>query len=78
MLFQPLIVACNKVDVTSLEDLEQNYPEKRALVAQIESEGVPVMQMSTLTQKGVMEVKKEVSDGGKSLALDHTMSFSHY
>lgn len=65
-------MACNKVDITGLEDLEQNHPEKRALVAQIEKENVPVMQMSTLTQKGVMEVKKEVSDGERSVALGHT------
>lgn len=63
-MVQPLIVACNKVDVTTLEELEKSSPEKRALVAQLERDGVPVMQMSTLTQQGVMEIKKEVSGAG--------------
>ncbi|XP_050687634.1 GTP-binding protein 4-like [Eriocheir sinensis] len=70
---KPLIVACNKVDITGLEDLEQNHPEKRALVAQIEKENVPVMQMSTLTQKGVMEVKKEACDRLLAMRVDAKM-----
>lgn len=60
-LFQPLIVACNKIDVINLEDLAEKYPEKRELIAVLECDSIPVMEMSTLTQQGVMEVKKEVS-----------------
>ncbi|KAK8381888.1 hypothetical protein O3P69_015117 [Scylla paramamosain] len=70
---KPLIVACNKVDVTTLEELEQNFPEKRALVAQLERDGVPVMQMSTLTQQGVMEIKKEACDRLLAMRVDAKM-----
>lgn len=70
---KPLIVACNKVDVTTLEELEQNFPEKRALVAQLESDGVPVMQMSTLTQQGVMEIKKAACDRLLAMRVDAKM-----
>ncbi|KAG0713698.1 Nucleolar GTP-binding protein 1 [Chionoecetes opilio] len=70
---KPLIVACNKVDVTSLEELEQNFPEKRALVAQVEAEGVPVMQMSTLTQQGVMDIKKEACERLLAMRVDAKM-----
>lgn len=70
---KPLIVACNKVDVTTLEELEQNFPEKRAMVAQLERDGVPVMQMSTLTQQGVMEIKKEACDRLLAMRVDAKM-----
>ncbi|MCL4137091.1 UNVERIFIED_CONTAM: hypothetical protein GTU68_020193 [Idotea baltica] len=59
---KPLIVACNKTDVVTLEQLGQENPEKRELIAAIEKEGVPVFETSTVTQKGVMEVKKEACD----------------
>ncbi|KAK8746255.1 hypothetical protein OTU49_017328 [Cherax quadricarinatus] len=59
---KPLLVACNKIDITSLEGLEEKYPEKRELIAALERENIPVMEMSTLSQEGVMEVKKEACD----------------
>lgn len=59
---KPLLVACNKIDIMSLEGLEEKYPEKRELIAALERENIPVMEMSTLSQEGVMEVKKEACD----------------
>lgn len=47
----------NKADILKLEELS---PEKRALLARIESENIPVMEMSTMTENGIMEVKQEV------------------
>lgn len=47
----------NKADILKLEELS---PEKRALLARIESENIPVMEMSTVTENGIMEVKQEV------------------
>lgn len=47
----------NKADILKLEDLS---PEKRGLLASIESENIPVMEMSTVTENGIMEVKQEV------------------
>ncbi|XP_068213596.1 GTP-binding protein 4 [Palaemon carinicauda] len=59
---KPLIVACNKIDVMNLERLGKEYPEKRAMIAALEKEGIPVVEMSTLTKEGVMDVKKEACD----------------
>jgi nucleolar GTP-binding protein len=56
-MLQPLLVVLNKADVVRLEELS---PEKRALLAPIESENFPVMEMSTVTEQGIMEVKQEV------------------
>jgi hypothetical protein len=50
-------VVLNKADIVKLDEL---IPEKRAQLAPIESEDVPVMEMSTVTGQGVMEVKQEV------------------
>jgi nucleolar GTP-binding protein len=51
-------VVLNKADILKLEELS---PEKRALLAGIESEKIPIMEMSTVTENGIMEVKQEVS-----------------
>ncbi|XP_076065536.1 GTP-binding protein 4-like [Oratosquilla oratoria] len=59
---KPLIVACNKVDVITLEELAS---EKRELISALVKNGIPVFEMSTLTQQGVMEVK-EVRMGEKN------------
>jgi nucleolar GTP-binding protein len=56
-MLQPLLVVLNKEDILKLEELS---PEKRALLAPIESENIPVMEMSTVTENGIMEVKQEV------------------
>jgi nucleolar GTP-binding protein len=56
-VLQPLLVVLNKADIVKLDELN---PEKRALLAPIESEDIPVMEMSTVTEQGIMEVKQEV------------------
>lgn len=56
-MLQPLLVVLNKADIVKLEELS---PEKRALLAPLESENIPVMEMSTVAEQGVMEVKQEV------------------
>lgn len=59
---KPLIVACNKVDVMNLEQLGKEYPAKRELISALEKDNIPVLEMSTLTQEGVMAVKKQACD----------------
>lgn len=59
---KPLIVACNKIDVMNLDRLGKEYPAKRALITALEKENIPVLEMSTLTQEGVMDVKKQACD----------------
>jgi nucleolar GTP-binding protein len=56
-MLQPLLVVLNKTDIVKLDELS---PEKRAQLAPIESEDIPVMEMSTVTEQGIMEVKQEV------------------
>ncbi|KAB7507738.1 Nucleolar GTP-binding protein 1 [Armadillidium nasatum] len=59
---KPLVVACNKADLVSLDDLEKQDPEKRELITAIQKEGIPVIETSTKTQMGIMDVRKEACD----------------
>jgi len=54
---QPLIVALNKIDVTPLSSLDD---DRKAVLQHILKENC-VMEMSTLTEQGVIEVKQEVN-----------------
>lgn len=57
---KPLMCVLNKIDVVELNELS---PERRKIIADIESDpNIPVMQMSTLTELGVMEVKTEACE----------------
>lgn len=51
---KPIIVALNKVDIISPQELRE---DAKQLLARFESEGVPIMPMSTVTEEGVMDVK---------------------
>lgn len=44
----------NKVDILHLEELPH---EKRALLKSLEDKDVPILEMSTITDFGVMDVK---------------------
>merc|ERR1719431_149097 len=57
---RPFALACNKSDLKTLDQLAVENPEKRALIAEIEAEGVAVMELSTRTKAGVQEVKDKV------------------
>ena len=72
-LFQkkPLIIVINKVDVLHLDDLP---PEKRAILKELEDDkDVPVIEMSTVTDFGIMNVKNEACERLLSLRVDHKM-----
>ncbi|KAF4521575.1 hypothetical protein B566_EDAN001295 [Ephemera danica] len=56
---KPLIVALNKADVTSLSELNE---ERRELLAPIEKDFGPLMEMSTLNEQGVIEVKVQACE----------------
>ncbi|XP_076760882.1 nucleolar GTP-binding protein 1 [Xylocopa sonorina] len=51
---KPLTVVANKVDVLRIEELA---PEKRTALKSLEDKDVPVFEMSTITDFGVMDVK---------------------
>lgn len=68
---KPLIVVINKVDVLELNELPA---DRRAIIARIESDdSVPVMQMSTAIELGVMEVKNEACERLLSYRVDQKM-----
>ncbi|XP_031641111.1 nucleolar GTP-binding protein 1 [Contarinia nasturtii] len=57
---KPLITVINKIDVMDLNDLSA---DRKAALARIESdENIPIMQMSTMTELGVNEVKVEACE----------------
>lgn len=57
---KPLIIVLNKMDIISLNELS---PEKRAVLKPLEDDtNTPVMEMSTVTDTGVMEVKIEACE----------------
>ncbi|XP_046993099.1 nucleolar GTP-binding protein 1 [Schistocerca americana] len=64
---KPLMVVLNKADVVRLEELP---PEKQALLKPLEDENVPIKQMSTMTDEGVIEVKTEACEKLLSYRLE--------
>ncbi|KAG5313807.1 NOG1 protein, partial [Acromyrmex insinuator] len=57
---KPLIIVMNKTDIIRLEELS---PEKRAVLKPFENDtNIPVLEMSTITDFGVMEVKLEACE----------------
>ncbi|XP_067004052.2 nucleolar GTP-binding protein 1 [Anabrus simplex] len=56
---KPLLIVLNKSDVTRLEELPA---QKQDLVKSLSGEDVPLFEMSTLTDEGVMEVKQEACE----------------
>ena len=56
---KPLMVVCNKSDVITIDELSD---EKKAALEPLKKEGVPIMTMSTVTEEGVMDVKKEACE----------------
>lgn len=51
---KPLTVVANKADILRLDELP---PEKRVLLKSLEDKDIPVLEMSTITDFGVMDVK---------------------
>ncbi|KAL6259025.1 hypothetical protein P5V15_008947 [Pogonomyrmex californicus] len=57
---KPLIIVMNKADIVRLDELS---PEKRAVLKILEDDAnIPVLEMSTVTDFGVMEVKLEACE----------------
>ncbi|XP_053688966.1 nucleolar GTP-binding protein 1 [Sabethes cyaneus] len=58
---KPLVLVLNKTDILTLDELDS---EKRKIIEQLtdEAEEIPILQMSTVTEKGVMEVKTEACE----------------
>nr|CAG4643795.1 EOG090X02QX [Lepidurus arcticus] len=56
---KPLLVIFNKIDVVRLEELSA---DKQELLKAFENDNVPTVQMSTITEEGVVEVKTEACE----------------
>ena len=56
---KPLIVALNKIDITRPEEMSE---EVQTELGKLETEGVVVIPMSTVTEEGVIKVKTEACD----------------
>uniref|UniRef100_A0A8C4IDR7 GTP binding protein 4 n=1 Tax=Dicentrarchus labrax TaxID=13489 RepID=A0A8C4IDR7_DICLA len=56
---KPLIVVANKCDVKKITELSE---ENQKIFADLTAEGIPVIETSTLTEEGVMQVKTEACD----------------
>ncbi|XP_070775300.1 GTP-binding protein 4 [Enoplosus armatus] len=56
---KPLIVVANKCDVKKISELSE---ENQKIFADLSAEGIPVIETSTLTEEGVMQVKTEACD----------------
>lgn len=68
---KPLIAVVNKIDVMELNELPA---DRRAALARIEQdENIPLMQMSTVTELGVNEVKVEACERLLSYRVDQKM-----
>ncbi|XP_006013373.1 nucleolar GTP-binding protein 1 isoform X2 [Latimeria chalumnae] len=56
---KPLIIVANKCDVKRINELAE---EKQKIFTDLEAEGIPVIETSTLTEEGVIKVKTEACD----------------
>ena len=56
---KPLIVCVNKIDVKKIEELPD---EKKEFFEECKKEGISVLEMSTLTEQGIMDVKTTACD----------------
>lgn len=68
---KPLIIVANKTDIVKLDELP---PERRAVLKDVEEDPeVTLMEMSTVTEAGVIEVKNEACEKLLSFRVDQKM-----
>lgn len=68
---KPLMVIINKVDIIKLDDLDET--RKNTLAGILNDPLVPVLQMSTVSEEGVMEVKTEACERLLGFRVDQKM-----
>ncbi|XP_007426818.1 nucleolar GTP-binding protein 1 [Python bivittatus] len=56
---KPLIIVANKCDVKRISELTE---ENQKIFAELEADGLPVIETSTMTEEGVIQVKTEACD----------------
>lgn len=55
---KPVYVGLNKVDIMRRKDLPS---EKEEILKKIEADNIPVIEISTITEEGLMELKDKVN-----------------
>lgn len=68
---KPLMIVFNKVDILKINDLDEQ--RKNLLSGILNDPLVPVLQMSTVSEEGVMEVKTEACERLLGFRVDHKM-----
>lgn len=68
---KPLMIVMNKVDIVKLDELDD--ARKSVISHLLNDETVPVIQMSTISEEGVMEVKTEACERLLGFRVDHKM-----
>jgi nucleolar GTP-binding protein len=56
---KPLIIVANKVDIKKIQDLPK---EKRRYFEEFQEQNIPVIEMSTLNEEGIMAVRNEACE----------------
>ncbi|KHJ96299.1 GTP-binding domain protein, partial [Oesophagostomum dentatum] len=56
---KPVLIGLNKIDIVRRDDLPE---EKIAQLMKIEKDGIPIIEMSTITQEGVMNLRDKACD----------------
>jgi len=56
---RPIVIVMNKIDILKPEDLPA---EKQKVIEEFRAEGEPILEMSTVTEEGVMAVKTEACE----------------
>lgn len=68
---KPLMVVINKVDIIKLDELDD--ARKNSLSNILNDANIPVLQMSTVNEEGVMEVKTEACERLLGFRVDHKL-----
>jgi nucleolar GTP-binding protein len=68
---KPLMVIINKIDIVKLDELDER--RKAAISSILNDPDVPVLQMSTVSEEGVMEVKTEACERLLGFRVDQKM-----
>lgn len=68
---KPLMIVINKVDILKLNDLDET--RQKTLEGILNDPDVPVLQMSTVNEEGVMEVKTEACERLLGFRVDQKM-----
>ena len=67
---KPLLVALNKTDIVTLEELSE---EERGAIGKLSQEGLSVLSMSTVQEDGVMDVRNAACDALLSQRVEHKL-----